>query len=155
MGISALRISNSFHNSILNNDLPPVWSLMAFPRRSMIPAVPFRESRHFRQTDVESHTNGALEKGRALCAIGANECSTGQPATDKEAPMVHVFHVDGATIQPSRDIECNNDSRLGICTGRMREEVLRVDCRRRRRRSTTIRRFHVNYHPASVCHRCG
>lgn len=69
--------------------------------------------------------------------------------------MVHVFHVDGATIQPSRDIECKDDSGLGICTGRMREEVLRVVRRRKRRRSTSTRRLHVEYHPASVCHRCG
>lgn len=68
--------------------------------------------------------------------------------------MVHVFHVDGATIQPSRDIECKGGSDLGICTGRMREEVLRVDRRRKRRRSTSTRRFHVEYQPASVCHRC-
>lgn len=68
--------------------------------------------------------------------------------------MVHVFHVDGATIQPSRDIECKDDSGLGICTGRMREEFLRVVRRRKRRRSTSTRRFHVEYHSASVRYRC-
>ncbi len=58
--------------------------------------------------------------------------------------MVHVIHVDGATIQPSRDIECKDDSGLGICTGRKREEVLRA-VRRRRRRTARERTNHVAY----------
>ena len=65
--------------------------------------------------------------------------------------MVHVFHVDGATIQPLGDIECKKDPGLGICTGRMRDEVLRAVRRRRRRRTAKERTNHVAFeqNPAS------
>jgi hypothetical protein len=44
---------------------------------------------------------------------------------------------------------------LAPVSSKVPTEILRVDSRRKRRRSTTIRRFHVEYHPASICHRCG
>jgi len=34
-------------------------------------------------------------------------------------------------------------------------EILRADRRRKRRRSTSTRRFHVEYHLPSVSYRCG
>lgn len=66
--------------------------------------------------------------------------------------MVHVFHVDGATIQPSRDSECKTDPGFAICTGRMREEFLRAVRLRRRRRTARERTHHVAYSTAQERH---
>lgn len=54
--------------------------------------------------------------------------------------MDHKHHVDGAAIQPSRDIECKKDPGFGVSTGRMRDQALRADLRRRRRRRSARER---------------
>ena len=66
--------------------------------------------------------------------------------------MDHQTHADGATIQPSRDIECKKDPGFTICTGRMRGEVFRVVLLRRRRRTTRERTHHVAYSTAQERH---
>lgn len=63
----------------------------------------------------------------------------------KEVPMVYECHADGATIHSLREIECKRDPGFAICTGRMCDQALRADLRRRRRRSAHERSHHVAY----------
>lgn len=58
--------------------------------------------------------------------------------------MFDYRHVDGAVMPPSGDLVCQTPA-SGFCTGRMRDDALRADLGRRRRRSAHERSHHVAY----------